>query len=225
MYKIEVLSVFNRVIDLFYKLHLWQNESSTLKNKAKSWFLLLLFSVGFFTSAFVAMCYSKDKTEFYFLASISISSGVLLVKDLYRYNSQSDILYFLREMCSHEITDQLEYHRVMKKLNYFNKFAYCCVFSTLCGGCLIISMGLPFFSSQKKLPLNLWFPFKPALNKISFWFGFIYILFSVVYVVLSYLSTIMIWYLMLNCSIKYELLGSFVKTSLNLKTKQDSSVH
>lgn len=195
-----------------------------LKNRAKSWFLLLLFSVGFFASAFIAMCHCTDKTEFFFLGSIAISSGVLFVKDLYRYNSQSDILYFLREICVHEISDQLEYQRVLKKLNNFNKITLCLVFCISCGGSLIISLGLPFISFQKKLPLNLWFPGSPGTNKVSFWFGFIYISMAVVYVVISYMSTIAIWYLMLNCSIKYEILGNAVETSVQLKSKHKNAM-
>lgn len=66
---------------------------------------------------------------------------------------------------------------------------------------------LPFLGSEKALFVKIGFPLDWEHSEIAFWIANIFIFTELFLSMTSFLFSITIWYLMLNCSLRYEVLG------------------
>lgn len=210
------------MIALFYKLIVWQNEK-TLLGKVAKFFCFLIYS-SFFISLVCGVYLSDDKNESIFLAAMSLAVGVIIVKLNYMLWLQEEIYNFIYDIGTHSMTDEKEFLKCTKKIDNFMNFVTAFLTMTLFGVIPIFVFCLPIFSNEKKLPLKIAFPWNYRHNECAYWAAYFYTLFGYLYTLVCMLVTIIIWYVMLNCSIKYESLAnqfrnmSFIGTR-NITTK------
>lgn len=64
---------------------------------------------------------------------------------------------------------------------------------------------VPFIGCEKKLFFNIGFPLDYTKSEAGFWIAFAFTFIAVLLFNLSVLFSIMVWYLLMNFSVKYEL--------------------
>lgn len=96
--------------------------------------------------------------------------------------------------------------RINRKLKHFmifvKVFFSCSVLIAICA--LLI---VPFLGTERKLFFNIGFPLDWQHNNFAYWIAFIFILTEVFLSAISVLFSVMMWYLLLNCGLRFEVLG------------------
>lgn len=209
MYNIEIHSTFHCIIGAFYEFGLWHNEEkSTFRKNGRRLFYLLnmiLFQILLVTCA----CFSDDKSESVFLVQVEISAIVMAVKLIYLLWKKDTILEMLSTtMVAHSISDHVLFMQVNKKITKFMKFVHVYLVMIAVIVFILIISPLPIFSVEKKLPLSIPFSLDCKYSEIIYWLTYAFLTFQICLIAVVNLLTVIIWYVMLNCSIKYQILGN-----------------
>lgn len=100
-----------------------------------------------------------------------------------------------------------QYSSVLKKLDTFVDFAYkmYCMFTVT----VLMMMIVPLFSSEKVLLIKIWVPFNVdwKSNDLAFWLIYIYTNTCMALFATSIGRCLFVWHIMLNISLKFEILG------------------
>lgn len=125
------------------------------------------------------------------------------------YVFSENIHFLINEILEHSTNDETLFHNVNSKLNSFSRFAYAFFATTT-----VTVTGLfflPLISSSKLLPYKVWFPFDYRENIMLLISTRAYAIICMGLFAISILSTLLIWYIMLNVSIRYQTFGSYLK--------------
>lgn len=135
---------------------------------------------------------------------------ILLIKLLYIIWKKKQILRLLRAIGVYSIEDQEEFLLVNHNLKILMKFVTVFLSLTYFASfrCLLI---LPFLASEKRLFPNIGFPLNWENNEVSYWVAFTFVFTEGTLSSLTILFSIIMWYLMFNCALKYEILGYQIK--------------
>lgn len=113
---------------------------------------------------------------------------------------------FLHEIGAYSFENQEEFNKTKAKIKPFLTFLQCFLSLIVIGS--VVACIAPIFSYGESLPLNIRFPFN-FHHKMSIKYGIAYIygVSGIALCALTTFYTTLIWYIMLNYSIKYQLLG------------------
>lgn len=190
-------------------MNIWQSDrtpsSSFLNVAAKVAYFTMHLSYLITIFIGLSMC---DDDEFVFQIAVLMAYSVINVKLFYILRYQMEIFSFLRDLCSHSVSDQNESIRINGKLNVFVEFVTTFLLLASSGTVPFFCFRLPIFTNTRKLPLTIGFPLNWRTNQWSYWAAYFFISLNHVLTVVFMSSSVIIWYIMINCSIKYELLGS-----------------
>lgn len=128
-----------------------------------------------------------------------------------------NIHFLMNEVLEHSTDDEKLYCVINNNLKRFSAFA-----NIFFGTVLLTVTGLfflPIISSTKMLPYKIWFPFDINKNIIVLILSKAYAVICMALFAISTLSTLFIWYLMLNVSIRYKTFGSHLKSLNKIKCK------
>ncbi|XP_037049666.1 odorant receptor 94b-like [Bradysia coprophila] len=182
MYSIQVDRTFQQIIKIFYQIGIWQNDEESNFRKT-------------------------GKKLFYTFFEVVCINAVVYVKFLYLLFKKHEILAFLNDQfVVHAIENRQEYEQTNEKLKKFVKFIrpyYLALFITVV---LLIVTKLPIFSADRGLPFFISFSWNDS--EIVYWLAYLFVSLSTLLYDIINLITILIWYMMLNYSIEYELLGN-----------------
>lgn len=126
---------------------------------------------------------------------------------LYVYSG--NIHFLVSEMLEHFTDDEKLFHSINNNLKKFSTFAnifFAIVIITVTG-----LFFLPLISSTKLLPYKVWFPFDINANEFLLVASNGYAIICMGMFAISILSTLLIWYLMYNVSLRYKTFGSQLK--------------
>lgn len=222
MYIIEVDARTNQIITIFHRLGMWRNETNF---RHVAWkFFNIIFSVSFVISLVSGGFLNDDKEMSSFLFSLAITATVTTFKITHILWKNKEISSFLRNIVSHSIEDYEEYVQVNRKLNNFMKFRVFFISMLSIAVILFIVLILPIFSNEKKLLIDIGFPLDWRNSEFVYWLANAYVFLCCLFSVVSYLFTIIIWYLMLNCSIKLQILGSQFRNMGTIRTTNTTAV-
>ena|ERR1700744_6489905 len=201
MYYIEIPDTINRITASLYLLGFWESTNATTFFKRM---FHIVYSVSFLILVFVGICTTKDKDEI----ALAVLANIILVnifKMCHIILHEKQIVTFIDQAGNQSTNDQKEFIHISNKLKLFNRFVKC--FIWMCAICVVFIAILPIFSQKKVLAFSVGFP-EWKNNAISFWMTHALIVGGSVYSLIFFLSTIIIWYLMMNFAIKYEMLGN-----------------
>ncbi len=205
MYKIERPNTIHQLLDIFYRFGMWTcRDVTTFRENCRKLSYFIYF-VSFFLSAVIGAYVTDDKDECIFLTVVSVILVVLAYRMwliLYRRNG---FLLLLNEIGTHSTNDREEFIQINKKLNGLMKFV-CFYLVVLAMGCIFVSVLFPM--TTKIHVLNIAIPFDRNHSEIAFWVKSAFLFGGLVCAILCDILTKMVWYLMLNISIEYEILGS-----------------
>lgn len=203
MYFTEVHKSITQIVQLFCILHLWHNAD---KATVKETFVKLVYSIYLFLfplSLIFGAITNEYTDESISLAEMAIVTTVLAMKMTFLIWNKKQILQFLDQVCVHSMEDRLEFNSVSNKLDKFMKIMKVFFFTGISlGVCVSV---VPFFGCEKKLFFNIGFPLDYRKSEVAFWIAFVFTFIAVLLYNFSVLFSIMLWYLLLNASVKYEL--------------------
>ncbi len=206
MHHIKVHSVINLIIAIFYRIGFWhRGEAATASELSIKRFYCIYYFL--FTIALVAGAVNNENNdETIFLVQIAIAIAVLLIKLWALIWKQKQILGLLNRTCVFVIRDEEAFTIYNGKLGEFMKFVIALI-STASVVVFFETGVLPFLGSEKALFVKIGFPLDWENDEIAFWIANIFIFTELFLSMTSFLFSITIWYLMLNCSLRYEVLG------------------
>lgn len=214
MNKIEIQPIIGHIIKVLQLFGMWRRNDKSrclqcveMIQKIFSLITLILLFASLSSGSYI----SEDMSESVYLSAASVASALMVIKLTYVISKPIEIHKFLNEICVHSAADSKEFDEISVELNNFAKFGYANIFSMLSSISFFIIMSLPFFSSETRLPLNIGFPLDWRSSTISYVLAHSFVVIAVVVAMVVTFFTIIYWYVMFNCSIKYKLLGNRIQ--------------
>lgn len=128
--------------------------------------------VGIFIGALI----SKNEAENVFMGVLSVVGSIAVFRLYYFIRNQNEILRFINRIGVHEYHSMEDAIPAENKINFLIKFAT--IFSTagLTGIVSMIVMALPIFTTEKRIPFNLFIPYLDwRNNELHYWISFAYV--------------------------------------------------
>lgn len=208
--EVHIHPLIQHIIQLNYNFGLWQEEDAPLVRKIARTVVYVLFSIGFVVSLLGGSLITEDHHESLFLLTLGLIVSVLNFKTFLNYSRANDVLAILQAICTHSIengdSDQL-LQNINRKLNFFKNCSFLFLALIVTIVLTFLMLFFPAFLTKKQLPFNIWFPLDWKESSIAHWMAYLYIIFCLIFNSFICLLTLIVWYIMLNCSIKYEVLG------------------
>lgn len=195
MHLIKVHKIVDQVISVFRIMGLWCDD-----HDCSHLCLPISLAAGAITSV--------NWTETIFLGVISISTLIQTVRLYYFQWKENEIYRFTHSITAHSIKDPKEFNSVNEKIGVFMKIASIYHSAIFCSGITINILALPIISNERHLPMNIDLPFDVKKSEIIYWIAFVFVAFEIMCSVLFTVFNTFIWYLMMSCATKYEILGN-----------------
>nr|QGW45419.1 odorant receptor 46 [Bradysia odoriphaga] len=217
MYTNEVDETIQRFIKMFYQVGMWQrDDESMLRKVAKKLFHTIFgasYPIFLLTNSFLC----DDRSESIYSIQLTIIGLFLYVKYLYVLFKKREILALLYDKnVIHATENREEYEQNKRKIGKFMKFVRPFVLSIFITCPLLVVVKLPIFSDDKTLPMFISFTWNNS--EIIYWVAFCYLALALLLYAIAIQITILIWYIMFNYSIEYEMLGNRLR-NLGTETK------
>ncbi|XP_037025648.1 odorant receptor 94b-like [Bradysia coprophila] len=211
MHLIQIHKIISLIISFFYLIarHHRGDKPTVKEFRIK---LLYSFYYPLFVLSLVVGAITNDKEDQnIFLSEVAIGSSVLLIKLWFLIWKQNQILDLLNRVCVFSIQNDDAYNLFNNKLRGFLKLVFVFAITVAVAG----SSGtivMSFVGNGKTLFLEVGFPMDWRNNEIAFWMASIFVFTEVLLSLLVMIFTIMIWYLLLICSLRYEVLGTQLRS-------------
>ena len=150
---------------------------------------------------------SGSVDESIFLAEVAIVIAVFSVQYWILIAKQNETLKLLNRTCVYSIPDGDDFNFLKNKLEKFIKFASVFLWATVFT-CSFAAVVLPFLGSKSKnLMFKIAFPWDWRTSEVAYWSASVYLCTDMFQSITTISSSAIIWYLMLHCSLRYEVLG------------------
>lgn len=207
MYKIKVHDQINKICSVFYFMRYWGYYQWSNCRKWGMTIVQVCIPGCYMASFAIGTFICEDMDEQIYLVVCSIISGNLTFR-LYTFiRKQEQIRQLLHEVCTHSIKDYKEFVRVDEKINYVMKITHTymlIIISTV----IILVPFMPFGSDERRLPFNAYYPLDWKNSEIAYWTIFAFIVLELCVYIICVLCNLIVWYLMIGCTTKYQTLGS-----------------
>lgn len=183
-------------------------DKPTAKERKVKMFYCIYFPLFFF-SLMAGAITSETEGQAIVSAQVSLGAVVLIVKLWLLITKQSQIIGMLNLVCTFSIRYDEDLTFVNKKLRGFAIFAI-----ILCTVILIYSIVialLPFFTSERNLFITIGFPVDYKNSDIAFCFANFFLFTGLLFAIIVVFFSVIIWYSLLCCSLRYDVLGSEMK--------------
>lgn len=205
MYKIEVHKRIHQAIVLFHFVGLLESDNDSVFRKRSNIHLVLY--LFFVVSVALGVYKSNDKFEIIYLAVMWIGSIVQTVRLSYILWKEEKILNFIHQMGVYSIKDYEQFYRTNNRIEAFIKFISSFQLMTFCA--TIVLLTTPLYG--RSLPLNIYVPLDWQVNAMVYWMAYLFVVYSIMLSVVCAVLNTIVWYLMLSCAIKYQILGNDFK--------------
>lgn len=234
MHSVGIHKGIAHLISYYYRIGFWHRGDEPTAKELRIKCFYCIYYLLFLLSLVVGAIKSDNYDDMIFLSEVSVVVVVLSVKMWFFIFKQKQIIEMLNRICVFSIRQQHDFTSVDEKLRKFMKlvtaFAILLNVSGVFAGILP-----PLLGSEKNLFFKIAFPLNWKENEVAYWIAVTFT-FTEVYLSLITVSfTIIIWYLMTNCSLRYEVLGNEIrnmgqinkenKRKISDKEKQDLYLH
>lgn len=205
MFKIEIHKTYNQITSVFYRFGIWRSNDETYQVVKMFQITYLIFYAMFPVSLAFGAFMSDNLNATIFLADEATATLVVTLKFAYILWKQAEIQSLLHDISSYSIEDQKQFLQIKLKLKNFINFVQFYLWLVVVGCGFLLC--LPLFSNEKKLPFNIHFRLEWSYSEIAYLMAYSYITLALVLSCVCVLLNPIIWYIMLNCSVKYQILG------------------
>ncbi|XP_037051440.1 odorant receptor 23a-like [Bradysia coprophila] len=223
MYCARIHKFIAQMISLFRRMGLWHGEDRPTVRQLVLKSFYCIYYLSFMISLSMGSYKAESVDETIFLAETALICAVLNIKNWMFLWKQTEIVEFLDRICVFTIRDEEGLAFFNDKVERFINFLKMCVYGTMCAtlGCVVV----PFLGSKKSLLVNIAFPLDWKNSEIGFWMAYIFIVTEYVIEILAITFSVIIWYLLLHCSIRYRILGMEMKNMGRTAGKVKMSVN
>ncbi|XP_037050332.1 odorant receptor 94b-like [Bradysia coprophila] len=208
MYTITIDKTFEFFMKIYYTTGIWPRKDESLLRQSAKRLFYASFGV-FFPIIFVLnSIFCEDPDESLFSVQMAIIVSIFYLRFLYALFTKSSILEFLAQL-DHYIESRKEYEQINQKTNKFITFVRSYVAMLWLTAFVLIISRLPLFSSDRGLPYFISFSWNDS--EIIYWLAFLFMTLEICVFSISATFTPFCWYLLLNFSIKYDMLGNSLK--------------
>lgn len=205
MYQVEIPKTINNIISLLYRLSFWhRGEKASIRDIGIKLFYscyYLLLPISCLTGAII----SDNKDDSIFVSEVGISIIVLSTKLLYLIWNEKKILELLNRIAIYSVEDVKDFILVNNKLEKFTKFIKIYLIVMFFGA--TFGSFIPILRGEQKLSLNIGFPLDYKNDITIFWTAPLFLYTEMLMSIIATLLSILIWYLMIACALRYEVLG------------------
>lgn len=211
MQKLEHNQTLCQIIQLFYFFGIWQRDDESKCRKMAKKILYLLFSATFPIFSAVNALFCCNKQEAIFSVQVVISTSVLFLKSAYLVFEKDKILQYLNDMITcPSVNDQQDHQSINEKIMKFTKFIRVYLKALFTTVLILIGIKLPIISADKTLPLFISFSWNDS--EVAYWFAFVLVSLSLISSLIANFLSVLIWFIMLNYSVEYQMLGGKLHT-------------
>ncbi|XP_037039740.1 putative odorant receptor 71a [Bradysia coprophila] len=209
MHSARIHKVIFRMISLFYRFGFWHGEDkpTAIQLGQKSFYCIyyLLFNISFAIGAIT----KETVDESIFLAEGSFIIIVMTTKIWMLLWKQRSIMELLDRVCVFSIRNDKDFAFFNDKVEKFIKFVnvYGCAAMVGSLGCSIF----PFIGKKNSFVMEFAFPLDWENSEIGFWVTYIFFTSENIVTFLSMAYSVIIWYLLLQCSLRYTILGREIR--------------
>lgn len=207
MYKVELPTGIKKIMDCFYKVGLWHSGDEITPRETTIKLFYSFFYSLFLISLIVGAFSSDDTDESIFLVETAVLVLVAFVKILYMIWKQREFVDLLIRIGEHFIDDREQFNLVNEEMESFMKLSIVLVSSTLFGA-FCAAVLIPLLGSERQQFLNVGFPFDWRTNELVYWSEFVFLLTEIILSISTFLFSVLMWYLLLNCALKYDVLAN-----------------
>lgn len=208
MYTVEVNRTARQMVRILNFFGIWEADNHHALFTAVKQFCLsvlyILYPIFLASNAFLC----EDRIESIYSAQVSLSTSLMCLKCLYMIYGKREMMSFLydRSIC-HTTEDQEEFDLINHKLERFMKFIRVYITAVATTSFLGIIVKLPFLSfGEKQLPMFISLSWNDS--EIVYWVAYGWLSFIMTLSIAVVMFHILLWYIMLNCSIAYQSLGN-----------------
>lgn len=200
---IEVPPRITQIFSLFYFMRLWRVGDVSDFSKFVQMILYFNYPASLLAGAFT----NANETQQIFMIVASIITVVLTVRLYYILWKKDEILGFVHTFGSHSIQDNDQYNRVTNRISTLMKSIL--LLELMTSFCIVglAVTSLPIFTTEKKLPLNVYIPLDWKHNDFIYWTAYVLLVYDFVLTLVCILQNVIVSYLMMSCAIQYETLG------------------
>lgn len=222
MHSIEIHELIGQIITVLYRIGYWhRGDVATVREQLIKWFYCIYYYL-FAISLLIGAVNCDDKDERIVLLEMLIAVAVASFKFSFFIWKRDQILELLNQICIFTSQNHDDIVLVNAKLQKFMKFARVFLISSFIGIFSAFAI-VPFVGNEKTLFFNIEFPLDWRNNEMSFWIADAYLLTYLGFTMISLLFPVIIWYLMLSCSLRYKVLGnSFVRMGTTVNKRKIS---
>lgn len=204
-YKIKFADTINQIKRTYFAVGLWKTNNF-LVFISQAFYFMLISSI---IASVMVEAFTTDKKDEPVFLTVTALIAVLQVYRIYYVISKQPKILALLDPVSVNSTDNYEtFCSADKKLNYLMKFARIWIYVSFLLFVFVATIPLV----TKRLPFNIAFPFDYKTNDAAFWLAYVYVAGAfLLSVTLILFFVIIIWYMMLNLAVKYEILGNHLK--------------
>lgn len=212
MYNVKTNQTLCRLTQLYYLLGIWQrgDESACRKMARKSFYILyyLLFQIFLVSCAIV----SESKNEAIFLAAVEILLSVVTIKLMYLLWKKDEIFAFLFDpSVTHSTADTDSFELVNQGIRQFMKFVHSYLLMMGISFVFYILSTLPMFTNGRKLPFFINFTLVGKYSEFIYWIAYAFVISEIFFGFTCTAINVVIWYVLFNYSIEYQVLGNQLK--------------
>lgn len=218
MYKVELQQGIHKIMKFYYQIGLWHRGDQTTARETK---IKLLYSIiySLFVISIVVGAFTTENTdESIFLAAAAVVASVGWLKVFNIIWRKKEILELLHCIGEHFMKDEEQVTFVNEKMETFMKLTVV-LFSTTMFGSFCAAVGIPLLGSERKQFLNVGFPFDWRTSDVVYWLEFAFNFTGVLLSDFSFLFSILMWYLLFNCALKYDVLAHRLRNMGATKSK------
>lgn len=220
MFRVEVHKHIERIIKFFLQIGLWHREESVREWRIK--FTYSIYYCFFLISLVTGALRSDNRAEIIFLVQTSIMAAVSLVKLMHIIWRKTEILELLNRVCDFYVKEYDIFTVINEKLKDLMKFvAVFLSVAYICGICT--AFVAPFIGQEKKPFLSIGFPLDWKNDKYAFWIVVTFIFTELILTSISVLFSVIIWYLLTNCGLRFTVLGERIRNMGKIESVEGTS--
>lgn len=228
MYSVKVPKIINLIIETFYRVGVWHsNDFATVREVLMKLFYFIYYLLS--PISILAVVFKTENHEnFIYHVEIGLFAIVHSMKFFHIIWRKEEIVALIERIGVYSIDDRERYAIVFKKMENFNKIARTSILIT-CTGTVFSSLIAPFLGTERKFFFDFAFPLDYKNNEFAFWLAFIFIISEILFSLVVFLFTVLTWFLMISCALRYEILGHQIKNMgigpKTTKAKKDRLFH
>lgn len=207
---IEMQSIDNIIGKLFsccYFMGLWHRGDKATTRELRTKLLYAAYQPFFIISLMAGMITNENRDQIIFLAEASTISAVFSVKFWYLIWEQNFILELFNQICVFSIRNDDESMFVNEKLNLKRFSTFVVVLFIVLWLNVAFMLIVSFMGGQDTLYLEIGAPLDWRNSKTAFWIVNVFLVSEEALLIASVIFSVTIWHLLINCSVRYELLG------------------